>query len=283
MSQSIVITGASTGIGLACAIDLDRRGYKVFAGVRKEADAQKLREKGSERLKPLFLDVTDTTSIVEAVSIVGNTLSGAGLDALINNAGIAIVGPLECLPMHQMQRQFDINFFGQIATTQAFLPLIRKAKGRIINMSSLGGCSSAPIFGIYSASKFALEAISDTWRVELRPWGIKVVLIEPGAVQTPLWEKTRRETINQSNDLRESTKHLYSSLVEYTQQLMDNLENKAITVQAVAESVYKALRARHPKARYLIGPEARQRVWTERLPIRTRDRIIAGMYGMKMR
>jgi NAD(P)-dependent dehydrogenase (short-subunit alcohol dehydrogenase family) len=281
MSQSVLITGASTGIGFSCAVDLDKRGCKVFAGVRKETDAKKLRESGSNCIKPIIIDVTDTNSIMKAVSIVGNTLSGAGLDALINNAGIAIVGPLECLSMRQMKRQFDINFFGQIVTTQAFLPLIRKAKGRIVNISSLGGRSSSPLFGIYSASKFALEAVSDTWRVELRPWGIKVVLIEPGAVQTPLWEKTRTNVINNSHDPGESAKDLYGSVIDYTKHLLENLENKAIPAQAVTEKVYRALMANRPRARYLIGPEAHQRVWIERLPTRIRDRIIGGMFGIE--
>ena len=145
-----------------------------------------MKEKGSKNLTPVFIDVTDSNSIANAVEMVSETLGNNGLDALLNNAGIVIAGPLEYLPVTHLKRIIDINVIGQIAVTQSFLPFLRKARGRIINMSSLAGYSASPIFGLYNASKFALEAISDTLRVELRPWGIDVILVEPGAILTPL-------------------------------------------------------------------------------------------------
>src|SRR6266568_4897165 len=161
---SVVVTGASTGIGEACALRLDRRGFRVFAGVRREVDGGALKQKASSRLTPILLDVTDASSIKSAAAAVVAALGEEGLSGLVNNAGIAIAGPLEFLPIDELRRQFEVNVIGQIAVTQAFLPLLRKGHGRIVNMGSIAGKSALPFTGPYCASKFALEALTDSLR-----------------------------------------------------------------------------------------------------------------------
>ena len=181
-AKSVVITGASTGIGAACALHLDQWGWRVFAGVRKQGDAEALRAQGSARLTPVSLDVTDTVSISTAASAVAGAVGAAGLAGLVNNAGIVVPGPIELLPLSDLRRQLEINVVGQVAVTQAFLPLIRAGRGRIVNMGSIAGRMATPFTGAYGASKFALEALTDALRLELQPWGISVSIIEPGAV-----------------------------------------------------------------------------------------------------
>ena len=176
---AVVITGASTGIGRASALDLDSRGFRVFAGVRKDEDAERLR---SERpsIEPLRIDVTDADSIAAARDRVTEAVDGAGLAGLVNNAGIAVPGPLEHLPIDEIRRQLEVNLIGQIAVTQAFLPLLRTARGRIVNIGSIGGRVALPLLGPYAGSKHAMEGITDSLRRELRPWGIEVSIVRPG-------------------------------------------------------------------------------------------------------
>ena len=187
--KSVVITGASTGIGRGCALRMDALGWSVFAGVRKEVDATSLRAEASDRLRPLFLDVSNPRSILEAQQAVSQALGAEGLSGLVNNAGIPYGGAIEHLEMQEVRRTFDVNFFGLIEVTQAFMPLLRRAHGRIVNMSSVSGWIASPFLSPYSTSKFALEALSDALRVELHPWNIHVAVIEPGAIDTPIWAK----------------------------------------------------------------------------------------------
>ena len=170
--KSTLITGASTGIGKATALHLDGKGWRVFAGVRREEDAASLREAGSERLVPLMLDVTDAGQIADAAERIGAEVGEAGLDGLVNNAGIAVPGPLETLPIDDFKRQIEVNLTAHVAVTQAMLPAIRRARGRIVFITSIGGLMAFPMFGAYHAAKFGLEAVGDVFRQELRPWGI---------------------------------------------------------------------------------------------------------------
>src|SRR5512135_480609 len=186
---SVVITGASTGIGRACALHMDALGWRVFAGIRKDSDAASLRSDASARLVPVYLDVTDARSITAAVDAVSNLVGASGLSGLVNNAGIPYGGPVEYLALDRVRHLYEVNFFGVIAVTQAFLPLVRRARGRIVNMSSVGGMVSAPFVSPYASSKFALEALSDSLRMELHPWHIEVSSIQPGAIDTPIWNK----------------------------------------------------------------------------------------------
>src|SRR3954471_14417569 len=169
---AVVITGASTGIGATCAAHLSSLGFRVFAGVRKPEDAERAREAGHE---PLTIDVTDPESIRSAVEQVGD----APLSGLVNNAGIAVAGPLEFIPIDEFRRQLDVNVVGQVAVTQAFLPALRRSRGRVVFVGSIAGRSALPFLGAYAASKFAVEAVTDALRVELRPWGIDVAVVEP--------------------------------------------------------------------------------------------------------
>jgi NAD(P)-dependent dehydrogenase (short-subunit alcohol dehydrogenase family) len=191
-SDSVVITGASTGIGAACALALDKLGYRVFAGVRHPADGERLQQQAGPRLMPIRLDVTDAASISAASHTVAAMVGERGLAGLVNNAGIGVAGPIELLPLADWRRQFEVNVFGLIAVTQTFLPLIRTGRGRIINMGSIAGRASMPFMAPYAASKHALEAITDALRLELQPWGIRVALIAPGAIATPIWKNSER-------------------------------------------------------------------------------------------
>ncbi len=189
---AVLVTGASTGIGRATGLYLQARGFRVFASVRRETDAADL-----SGATPVLLDVENAESIRAAADAVGAALEDGALQGLVNNAGIAVSGPLEFLEMSDLRHQFEVNLFGQVAVTRAFLPLLRRAKnGRIVNMSSISGRITAPLLGPYSMSKFALEAFSDALRRELSPFGLSVSVVEPGAIKTPIWDKasTRRRS-----------------------------------------------------------------------------------------
>jgi NAD(P)-dependent dehydrogenase (short-subunit alcohol dehydrogenase family) len=186
--RSILITGTSTGIGQACAARFATLGWRVFAGVRKDEDARSLEEEIGPAVSPVLLDVTDADSINATAGLIESETGDRGLDALVNNAGIVAAGPLEYLPIPELRKQLEVNVVGQLAVTQAVLPLLRRATGRIIMISSISGRVSLPMAGAYGASKFALEALSDALRLELRHWGMHVVLIEPGRIETPIWK-----------------------------------------------------------------------------------------------
>jgi NAD(P)-dependent dehydrogenase (short-subunit alcohol dehydrogenase family) len=188
-SGAAVITGASTGIGRATALYLDRQGYRVFAGVRKEADAQSLADDGSDRLTPITIDVTEQRSISSARETVEGAVGKDGLVGLINNAGVGGGGPIETTPLEEYRDVLEVNLIGQIAVTQAFLPLIRRAKGTIVFIASIGGRVASPFLSPYNSSKFGIEALGESLRHELRPWGIDVVIVEPGSIDTEIWGK----------------------------------------------------------------------------------------------
>ena len=183
-AKAVLVTGASSGMGKACAVRLAEGGFTVFAAVRKERDAQAIRESCSPRLIPIILDVTKDRSISEAAQTVQDAVGSAGLAGLVNNAGIAVTGPIELVPLEELRRQFEVNVFGQIAVTQALLPLIRAGRGRIINVGSVGARFALPFGSPLNSSKAAFESISDSMRMELRPWGIHVVLVSPGSIRT---------------------------------------------------------------------------------------------------
>ncbi|GAB4330142.1 MAG: SDR family oxidoreductase [Dehalococcoidia bacterium] len=272
---AVVITGASTGIGEACARRLDRIGYRVFAGVRSPEAAARLREGASERLTPLMLDVTDAGSIARAADTVREHVDDRGLRGLVNNAGIAVPGPLEYLPIDDLRQQLEVNVVGQVAVTQAFLPLLRRDRGRIINMGSISGILAAPFIGAYAASKSALEAISDALRVELRPWGIHVVLIEPGAIATPIWEKGQSRADDLAGRLPAEAMGRYGDAIAAVRRFAREADARGLPPEAVAKVVSQAVRATRPKARYLVGNDARlQKAVARLLPDRVRDRVL---------
>ena len=277
---AVLITGASTGIGRACAEHLDSLGFTVFAGVRKQSDADSLRGIGSGRTQTLMLDVTDSESIVAAMGSVDQA-APAGLAGLVNNAGIAVAGPIEFGPLDDWRRQLEVNFIGQVAVTQAALPALRRARGRIVNMTSIGGRLASPFLGPYSASKYALEAITDSLRLELRPFGIEVAAVEPGAVATPIWGKGRAEAEQATANMPAQAMQLYRKGIEALPKLIAQAERSGVAPLEVARAVEHALTASRPKTRYVVGRDAKGRLFLTRLlPTRVMDRIVVRAMGI---
>jgi NAD(P)-dependent dehydrogenase (short-subunit alcohol dehydrogenase family) len=275
LTDSILITGASTGIGLACAIQLDSLGYQVFAGYRRPEDAEKLRSNASDRLVPVPIDVTDPLSIGNAVKAVRANLGEKGLYGLVNNAGIALAGPIEFVPIESLREQFEVNVLGQVAVTQAFLADLRQSQGRIVNISSFSGRVAFPFLGPYAASKHALEALSDSLRVELRPWNIRVSVIEPGRIHTPIWEKSLQKAEEFVRNLPAEAQNLYGPMLEYA---LDTTLKKGrmLPVEVVVEKVVHALTAKRPKPRYLVGRKSGRRLLMMQLaPTWLRDWMVA--------
>lgn len=273
---AVLVTGTSTGIGNACALYLDSLGFTVFAGVRKDADAERLRAE-APNIRPLILDVTEADTIAAAAEEVRTAVGADGLRGLVNNAGIVVVGPLESLAIEDLRRQFEVNVIGQIAVTQAFLPLLRQAQGRVVIMGSIFGLLSLPYIGAYAASKYALEALTDSLRIELAPWGIEVSIIEPGGTDTTIWEKS----IGAMEEWRERDDEvhtLYLDSMAGALKLTSKLAGISASPQGVARTVARALTARTPKTRYKVGYDVR--FWapvTRILPDRLCDWVIRRM------
>src|SRR5438874_3243366 len=276
---SVVITGASTGIGEASALRLASMGFRVFAGVRKQADADALSSKApvNGTLQPIMLDVTDAASIAAAQSAVADAVGERGLAGLVNNAGISVAAPMELVPLDELRRQLEVNLIGPVAVTQAFLPLIRKARGRIVNIGSIGGRISTPVLGPYSASKYAIEAITDALRIELRPWGINVAVVEPGSIATPIWEKGQGSADQLEAGLTPEAHAMYGGTIAAIRDAARQAERRGIPPDAVAKAVAHALTSKRPKTRYLVGFDARLQAALARIvPDRLLDRLIAG-------
>jgi NAD(P)-dependent dehydrogenase (short-subunit alcohol dehydrogenase family) len=253
---SVLVTGASTGIGEACAIGLDRTGHKVFAGVRRQADGDRLRENASPRLEPVLLDVTDPEQITAVVGHIDQSVGGSGLSGLVNNAGVAVGGPLEFLPLEEWRTQFEVNVFGQISVTQALIPMLRRGTGRVVFIGSLSGRVSTPLMGPYGASKHAIEAIGESLREELRPWGMHVAVVEPGAIRTPIWDKGRSTADQLERTMPAAARQLYGEGFDRIRGLIDQQERDGIPPERVATAVEHALFARRPRYRYLVGTDA---------------------------
>ncbi|MBI3356165.1 MAG: SDR family oxidoreductase [Nitrospirae bacterium] len=280
-NQTVVITGASTGIGAACALHLDRLGFEVFAGVRKSEDGVALQQRALNRLTPLLLDVTDADSIQKAKEFVAKEVGAAGLFGLVNNAGIAVAGPLEAVPIPDLRRQLEVNVIGQVAVTQAFLPLIRQAHGRIVNMGSIAGRAAMPLMGPYSASKFALEAITDALRLEVQQWGIHVSIIEPGAIATPIWDKSAKGAADLETSTLLELRTLYAAVVAGVRKVVQKAAERAISSDAVAKVVEQALTVPRPKTRYLVGTDAKLRaLMVKLLPDRVADRLLTRVLNL---
>lgn len=249
--MDILISGASTGIGRASAIHLARNEHKVWAGVRTQKSYDDLLKMNVRGVQPIFLDVTSSPSIADAVSLIKK--NGGVLHALINNAGIAIGGPVEALTMEAWRRQFDINVFGLIELTRACLPLLRESKGRIVNISSISGRIASPFLAPYAASKFAIEAFSDSLRRELRKHGVKVSVIEPGPINTPIWKKSIADSIERKSELPPEMLEVYGTSMDKFAKAMEQAAQDAAPVAWVVEAIVQALTARTPKTRYPVG------------------------------
>ncbi len=271
--KSVLVTGASTGIGHVTANRLARAGWHVFASVRKPEDAASLAANGLG-ITPLIFDVTDADGIARAARHIDDAVGEHGLAALVNNAGIAVAGPLEFLPLEPLRYQFEVNVTGQIAMTQALMPALRRARGRIVFVGSVAGRSPLPFIGPYAASKSALAAIAAPLRVELRPWGIDVIVVEPAAFASSIWGTAldRTETILAPASPLLDT--YYGATLDAVRRLVRRTANGR-PPDPVAATIEKALTARTPRARYLVGRGARARAILEILPARIRDAIVA--------
>ena len=278
----MVVTGASTGIGEACALHFDKLGYRVFAGIRKAADGESLRRRASARLVAVRLDVSDETEVEQAARNVIEALGGGGLAGLVNNAGIVVGGMLEFLPLDALRHQLEVNVVGQIAVTQALLPSLRKARGRIVNIGSVSGLISSPFTGAYSASKFALEALTDSLRMELRPWKIHVSIVEPGFIQTPIGTKALAAEEALRAQLPAEALQLYGSSVRAVRDATLREAAKAAPTEVVVKAVVHALSARRPRTRYVVGAHSGFQISLARaLPDRWRDALIVRKLGLE--
>jgi NAD(P)-dependent dehydrogenase (short-subunit alcohol dehydrogenase family) len=254
----VLVTGASTGIGRATAELLRDRGWEVFASVRRVGEAP------TGAIEVVF-DVTDAEGIRHAAARIDE------LDALVDNAGIAIAAPLEFLPPDELTRQLDVNLVGQLRVLQAFLPALRRSRGRVVLMGSIAGKSALPFLGAYAMSKFALEAMADSLRLELAPFGMHVAIVEPGTIATPIWTKPQRTVDEFSAEAAE----LYGQRVEKFRRLAVERAANAVPALAVARAVEHALTSAKPKTRYIVGPDAKRRARVEHLPDRLRDKVLS--------
>jgi NAD(P)-dependent dehydrogenase (short-subunit alcohol dehydrogenase family) len=266
---NVLVTGASTGIGAATVRRLLELDFDVAAGVRKDEDADRLSAAGA---RPVKLDVTDQASIDAARTRLGD----AALAGLVNNAGIAVSFPLEFVPIEELRHQLEVNVIGQVAVTQAFLPALRKGRGRIVNVSSIGGRVAMPLGGPYNASKFALEALSDSLRRELRNDGIEVCVVEPGGIKTPIWDKGAARASAMQERMGPGAFERYGKLMQAVRARSAKIATETgLPPEEVAKVIGRALTASKPKTRYLVGRDAKTR-WAlaKRLPDRAVDALI---------
>ncbi len=278
-APTVLITGASTGIGEACAQRFHQLGYRVIAGVRKEADGLRLQASTSSRLTWVLLDVTDPNSLLQAAELVRSVVGADGLAALVNNAGIVVGGPLEYLPLALVRLQFEVNVVGLVAVTQSFLPALRMWRGsggaRIVNIGSIAGRTANPFIGPYAASKHAVEAITDALRGELNPWGIQVAVIEPGAVATPIWDKGKSGYEALFDELPAVAKEQYGRRLLAFRRLFLSSAKRAVPAGEVADAVEHAITSADPRTRYLVGKDAKLRLLLRLvLPDRLQDALI---------
>jgi NAD(P)-dependent dehydrogenase (short-subunit alcohol dehydrogenase family) len=280
--KSVVITGSSTGIGRACALMLDRNGFRVFAGVRKEADGDALRSAASESLTPVHVDVTDAESIAAMAEHVSGEVGDAGLHGLVNNAGTTLPWPIEYLPLDGFRRQLEVNLVGPLAVTQALLPALRQGQGRVVNVTSAAGRAGVPLMASYVSAKHGLEGLSDVMRLEFRQFGIQVAVIEPGFVGTAMGGKLQRDTEGAIGSLPDEGSRRYGPALA---KLAHEIGQHAATgspPEVVAKAALHALTSKTPRTRYPSGAGAKRMLFMRRvLPDRQFDRIILRAGGLK--
>jgi NAD(P)-dependent dehydrogenase (short-subunit alcohol dehydrogenase family) len=279
--QSVVITGASTGIGHASAKFLLDKGYRVFGSVRKQADADRLKSEFGGNFIPLLFDVTDEPAALAAAREVRAALNGETLFGLVNNAGIAVTGPVLGVSADEFRHQMDVNVIGPIISTQAFGPLLgadqmlKGPKGRIVMISSVAGKNGNPLTSAYAASKHAIEGLSESLRRELMLFGIDVIIVAPGPVKTPIWSKGQ-----QNFDMAKYKNSPYLPSLQKVTAYMQHLDSIGLPPEKIAECVYNALTLPKPKTRYMIAPDPMRHLITQWLPKRMVDKIIAKRVGL---
>jgi NAD(P)-dependent dehydrogenase (short-subunit alcohol dehydrogenase family) len=281
MSQpSVVVTGASTGIGWAVAKVLSQQGFHVFGSVRKAADAQALVAAFGDKVTPLLFDVTDEAAVRAAARTVEATLDGRPLAGLVNNAGVAVAGPLLHLPIDEWRKQLEVNLTGVVIATQAFAPLVGARKpaggkpGRIVNIGSVGGRNANPFMAPYCTTKFGLEGMSESLRRELLPFGVDVIVVAPGAVATPIWDKA------DETDTTAYAGTVYAPALERLRAYMLSIGKSGLPPERIGEAVHTALTTAKPKVRYTVSPDPFQVFMTEVLPKRVLDRIVGKRLGL---
>jgi NAD(P)-dependent dehydrogenase (short-subunit alcohol dehydrogenase family) len=279
--KSVVVTGSSTGIGWGAAKILVKKGFRVFGSVRKQADGARLAKEFGPNFVPLLFDVTDTAAVARAAEQVAAALGGETLAGLVNNAGIAVPGPLLYLPVDEFRRQLEVNLTGQLIVTQAFAPLLgadrsRQGKpGRIVMISSVGGRNATPFVGPYNTSKFGLEGFSEALRRELMIFGIDVIVVAPGAVATPIWDKA------DAVDVSAYANTPYAAALDTIKKYMLEGGRKGLKPERLRRAIHHALTTASPKTRYTVTPDKLQNLMVTYLPKRTVDRLIAGRLGLK--
>src|SRR4051794_37034713 len=273
---TVLVTGASRGIGRETALRLARAGWEVHAGIRRPEDGEALkRDAPAGRVHPVMLDVTDAAQVAALAGALP-----ARLDGVVNNAGVVVPGPVEALDPAELRRQLDINVVGQVAVTQAVLPRIREARGRIVLMSSVSGRVSTPLLGAYAASKFAIEALGDALRLEVAPWGIHVALVEPGAIDTDIWRSALDQAEETEKALSADHRQLYRAHIDGLRKAIPRVQKQTTSPEKVAAAVEKALTEEKPRARYMVGPDAWVQLMVQRaLPPRARDGLFARIVG----
>jgi NAD(P)-dependent dehydrogenase (short-subunit alcohol dehydrogenase family) len=278
--RSVVVTGVSTGIGWGAAKVLTQKGFHVFGSVRKQADADRLKQEFGDRFTPILFDVTDEKAVKAGADQVRAALNGKTLAGLVNNAGVAVAGPLLHLPIEEFRQQIEINLTGALIVTQAFAPLLGAdptldgPPGRIVNISSVGGRNGAPFLGPYAASKFALEGLSESLRRELLIFGIDVIIIGPGAVATPIWSKAEEV------DVSAYAKTPFGPALDRIRAFMLANGAKGLKPEALGAAIHKALTTANPKVRYTVTPDPFQNFLTNTLPKRTVDKMIGKRLGL---
>ena len=279
--KSVVVTGSSTGIGWGIAKVLIGKGFRVFGSVRKAEDGERLRKEFGPNFVPLYFDVTDAAAVAKGADQVAAALGGAMLSGLVNNAGIAVAGPLLYVKIDEFRHQIEVNLTGQLIVTQAFAPLLgadrsRKGEpGRIVMISSVGGKNASPFVGPYNASKFALEGLSESLRRELMLFGIDVIIVAPGSVATPIWDKAEKL------DLAQYDNTPYMKPLATVKDFMLGLGRKGYPPEKLGEAVYTALTVAKPKTRYQVSPQPVLDFLQVALPKRLVDRVVARQVGLK--
>lgn len=277
----VIVTGAGSGIGWESAKALAALGQTVVAGVLNELEMQRVKASGVQGIIPLELDVTNAEQIAAAVAFVESAEAEFGpVRGVVNNAGLVVAGPLEFISDPDLRVQFDVNVLGLMAVTRAFLPALRSARGRIINIGSVGGRLSVPFTGPYGASKFAVRALSDALRVELRPSGVHVVLIEPGPIATPIWERSLQTAKKRIASFPARARQLYDREIDQVMLMTRKTAAGSIPVDRVVEIVVRALESRRPRAQYLVGAQAYVQAWAARLPASVRDVAVLLAMGL---
>jgi NAD(P)-dependent dehydrogenase (short-subunit alcohol dehydrogenase family) len=272
---SVLVTGAGRGIGLSIAEHLASRNWDVIAGVRTQRDADAITSANPQRISAVILDVTNDDHLEQLTEA-----RPARLDAVVNNAGVVVAGPMEAVTNADWRKQLDVNVIGQLAVTRAVLPRLRSSRGRVVFISSVNGQLTFPLMGAYCASKFALEAAAEALRMELRPWGISVVVVEPAQTDTDMWQTAPDMVADTEAALTPAHRELYAKHIAGFKKRIPLLQTMAVAPETVAAVVERALTARRPRPRYVVGgaPKVQAALMTK-LPIAVRDRVLRKAAG----